>query len=105
MVVLLAGCATGEATRAGEGGGEVGAVAGSARAAASGKGSPKGAIGMTREQLVQRYGEPDQTMDVTRLGGPISEAYVYSPERTGSKCFDAFVVLEETGEVIDHFCR
>ncbi|MBF0309381.1 MAG: hypothetical protein HQL56_07640 [Magnetococcales bacterium] len=58
-------------------------------------------IGRNRDELVQRFGQPQQIMDVTLVGRPASEGWVY----TGGSCFDTYVVLEQTGEVIDYFCR
>lgn len=59
-------------------------------------------IGSTRDELIQKFGKPDAILDSTLKGRPRSEAYVY-PEK--NNCIDAFVVIEETGEVNDYFCR
>jgi hypothetical protein len=59
-------------------------------------------IGHTEGELVRELGAPKTMLDTTLLGGPESVAYVYfDPEG----CFDAYVVVLETGEIIKYFCR
>lgn len=60
-------------------------------------------VGKKVEELVAEFGQPASTIDATVLGRAAAEAYIYpSP---GASCTDAFVVIEDTGEVSDYFCR
>jgi PBP1b-binding outer membrane lipoprotein LpoB len=59
-------------------------------------------IGQTDSELVKEMGAPKTMIDATLLGGPASVVYVYlDPEG----CFDSYVVVVETGEIIKYFCR
>ncbi|NGZ05951.1 MAG: hypothetical protein G8237_06295 [Magnetococcales bacterium] len=64
-----------------------------------GKGA--GMIGRSRDELVQAFGQPKQILDVTLVGRPPSEGWIYP----GSQCIDTYVIVEKTGLVVDYFCR
>ncbi|MBF0628382.1 MAG: hypothetical protein HQL91_09180 [Magnetococcales bacterium] len=72
-----------------------------APAAKSGAGRGREMIGRTRDDLVKAFGQPVQMMDVTIMGRPPSEAWIYPV----GNCLDTYVLLEKTGEVVDYFCR
>ncbi|MBF0138345.1 MAG: hypothetical protein H7833_03500 [Magnetococcus sp. DMHC-1] len=61
-------------------------------------------IGRNQKELVKEYGQPQQTLDVTLVGRPPSEAFLYDM-KDGAGCLHAFVMVEKTGEIIDYFCR
>lgn len=61
-------------------------------------------IGQHRDQLIAKLGQPNQIIGATILGRPPSEAFIYNPKNP-KDCVDAFVVLEETGMIVDYFCR
>lgn len=60
-------------------------------------------IGKHKDVLIKDKGSPIQTMDATVMGRPPSEAYVYPVNEVG--CYDSFVVLEDSGMILDYFCR
>ncbi len=63
-----------------------------------------GLIGSKRQDLIDKLGPPDMTMDVTLIGRPASEGYLYY-SKTGKGCVNTFVIVEESEEIVDYFCR
>ncbi|MEO5332176.1 MAG: hypothetical protein H7839_09145 [Magnetococcus sp. YQC-5] len=61
-------------------------------------------VGSKRKDLIEKLGQPNMTMDVTLAGRPPSEGYLYYPKQ-GTGCVHTYVVTEESGDVIDYFCR
>ena len=61
-------------------------------------------IGYNVRELIDLYGEPQEIIDARLPGGPPSDAYLYRSLQDDG-CVDAFVVVAQTGEIIDYFCR
>ena len=68
-------------------------------------------IGHDVSDLVSVIGEPDAILEATPKGVPFRDgkpanSYVYyHRSEPGDNCIDAYVVSEESGEIINYFCR
>ncbi len=64
-------------------------------------------IGRHVSELSAAFGKPDGVINATLLGGPPSEAWLYSADRVAETgdCVNAYVVHMVTGEVLFYFCR
>jgi hypothetical protein len=62
-------------------------------------------LGQHADSLIDELGEPAQIVNATQLGGPGSVALVYTDQPNNNGCIDAYVIVQETGEVLKYFCR
>ncbi len=62
-------------------------------------------LGQHADSLIKDLGEPAQIVNATLLGGPGSVALVYTDQPNNMGCIDAYVIVQETGEILKYFCR
>lgn len=99
--VLVSGCVTEEQIKPG-----VGRDAPARKQAEGESGLRQAWVGKNRTDLIKAFGPPQSILGATVLGRPPTEAYVFNAGKGLSEgCTHAFTVLEETGEVVDYFCR
>lgn len=62
-------------------------------------------IGRTRKDLVSSFGPPALVMSVPGERWPETIILVYRNRDPAGGCIDAFVVLKESSEIWNYFCR